>query len=308
MSYSALENSPITIDLLVAANTTGWSVANDIASHDSCNAGSIILEDYPLTAGQTYRISWICLTISGGNVQARSPGSNGAVVTTPGLHVETLTPTANGLISFFSNANCTIKAFSIQDTFQATSNTQQNTLVYATEDKKWNGFRTIAPDFGFSIYIDMLTLYLGRLYLHQNGSASRNNFYGTQYQTILQYVENHMPQEIKSYNSVVLQSNQLMVTTESGITTSLGQVSELIDQDFLKSALNDGVSSVNVYSVLGTFSASFLRDINSEGGLINGDQLMGNYIIVTLVTINGNTPLKLFSIATNASKKNIGNR
>jgi hypothetical protein len=305
MSFSALQNSPIVVDLLIQSNSTGWSVDGELATHDSCVSGSIILNNYPVKAGNNYKVSYAILSISGGYVQLNAGGTFGTHHTTAAPIVETITATADGFISFFSNANCVIMAFNVQNTFQDTSNTQENTLVYDVKNKKF-GFRTIAPDFGQSIYVDMLTWYQGNTYLHENGSDDRNNFYGTQYQTIFQHVENKAAAELKSYNSIVLQSNQLLVTTDGGITTSLGQVSSLIDQDFLKSILNDGVTTINVYSQVGIYSASFLRDQNFD--IINSDQLAGNYIIIELTTVNGNTPLRLFSVAVNASRKAIGTR
>lgn len=307
MSFVAIEDTPIVIDLTIQCNTTGWSIDGIIATHDSCNQGSIILKTYPLTIGYTYQVSYAVLTISGGYVQLFAGTTGGIQRTTPGLYVETIV--ANGTpLSFFSNANCTIQAFNIRNAALDTSNVQQNTPVYSFKNKKWGEFRTIAPDYGFSIYIDMVTLFLGNLYLHENGSTDRNNFYGTQYQTIFQYVENKEPVLLKSYNSIALQSNELLVTSANGIVTSLGQISELIEQDFIKSVLNDGVTSVNVESVEGIYSSSFLRDKLSPGGLINGDGLRGNYITITLITVNGNVALRLFSIAVNSSKLNIGVR
>src|ERR1700735_1759029 len=99
MSYSAPANVPIVVNLLVACNDTGWSVDGSVANHSSCNAGSITLDDYPVSVGYTYRISYIMPNISGGYLQAQTPGSNGAMQTTPGLYVESLTPTSNGFLS-----------------------------------------------------------------------------------------------------------------------------------------------------------------------------------------------------------------
>lgn len=305
MSFVAIENTPIVVNLLTQANYTGWAVDGDIATHSSCQQGSIKLTTYPLVIGNTYQVSYAVLSISSGYVQVFAGTTGGIQRTTSGIYVETITANGSGL-SFFSNANCQVQAFNIRNTVEDTSNVQQNTPVFSVENRKWGEYRTIAPDYGFSIYIDMVTLFQGNLYLHENGSSDRNNFYGTQYQTIFQFVENKNPVSLKSYNSIVLQSNELLVTTTDGIVTSLGQVSELIEQDFIKSVLNDGVTSINVESVTGIYSASFLKDKNID--LINGDTLKGNYITITLTTVNGNKALKLFSIAVNASKDNIGAR
>lgn len=305
---TAIENIPIEVSLIEQARTTGWSVDGSIATHTSCNSGYITLRSYPIVAGHTYQISYSVLSISGGYVNARLGTNDGAVRTTAGNYVETITPEESGLVKFFSNANCEIQLFNIRDTVEDVSNTQKYTPVYSFEEKKWTEFRTIAPDYGFSIYIDMVTMYQGALYLHENGSADRNNFYGTQYQTIFQYVENSHPEQLKSYNSIAMQSNELLVTTEDGIVTSLGQVSDLIEADFIKQILSDGVTSANIESVEGIYSSSFLRDKTSAGGLLNGDSLSGNYITISLTTVNGNIALKLFSIAVNSSIKHIGVR
>lgn len=304
MSYTAIENIPISVNLLAAANDTGWTINGSIATHVTCNSGSIRLLK-PILSGVTYQVSYAVLSISSGYVQLFAGTTGGVQRTTAGLYVETIVSNGTGL-SFFSNANCQIQSFNIKNTVIDTSNTQKYTPVYSFDEKKWIEFRTIAPDYGFSIYIDMVTMFEGALWLHQNGSPNRNSFYGNQYQTIFEYVENSHPEQLKSYNSIALQSNELMVTTDAGITTSLGQVSSLIEQDFIKSVLNDGVTSINVESVTGIFSASFLRDQNID--IINGDKLKGNYINITLTTVNGNIPLKLFSIAVNASINHIGVR
>lgn len=304
-NFTAIENNDITVDLIARSNTTGWSIDEVVASHDLCNSGSIKLLGYPLVSGQTYQVSYSVLTVSGGYVQLVAGTTGGIHRTTTGLFIETIV--ANGTqLSFFSNANCTIVAFNIRVVLVENSNTQQNTIVYSEQNRKWSEFRTIAPDYGFSLFIDMFTVYNGALYRHENGSNDRNNFYGVQYQSIFQFVENKEPALIKSFHSLALQSNELLVTTSSGITTSLGQVSELSEVDFIKSLLQDGVSNVTVEAQEGIFSASFLSDKNVD--LIGNDPLKGNYITITLTTINGNAVLQLFSVAVNASRSFIGTR
>jgi hypothetical protein len=306
LSFTAIENIPIQVNLLTQANDTGWSISGNIATHQVCNSGYIRLRN-PILSGVTYQVSYAVLSINSGYVQLFAGTTGGVQRTAPGLYVENIV--SNGTeLSFFSNGNCQIQSLNIRNTVVDTSNTQKYTPVYSFDEKKWIEFRTIAPDYGFSIYIDMVTMYQGQLWLHQNGSPNRNNFYGTQYQTIFQYVENSHPEQLKSYNSIAMQSNELLVTATDGIVTSLGQVSDLIEADFIKQILNDGVTSVNVESVEGIYSASFLKDKTSAGGLINGNTLKGNYITITLTTINGNIALKLFSIAVNASQDKIGTR
>lgn len=303
MSYSAVKNNPIIVNLLTAANDTGWSLPGDgTAVHVTCNSGYNNLLNYPVKSGRSYTFTFTIISINAGYVAAFVGGAGGIHYTAPAIVVETLTATADGIIRLFSNANCTVQQFNVKDV----TVDDPATIVYSPGNRKWSDFRQLYPDFGFSLYEFTILAKEGALYAQQNGSESRNFFFGVQYQSSIKFADAKLPAELKSYNSIALQSNQLLVTTAAGITTSLGQVSSLIDQDFLKSALDDGVSAINVYSQVGIYSASFLKDQNQD--LINGDQLAGNYIIIELVTETGNKPLQLFSIAINASQKHIGTR
>lgn len=300
--YSAIEDTPILVDLVAAAQDSGWLVDGVTATHQSCNAGTIRNTSFPVLAGISYSVSWIVISISGGYVQLQSPGSNGAMQTAPNLYVETITPTSNGFVSFYSNANCQIQSFNIQ---QATIETG-TTLAYSAKNKKWSDFRNLYLDWGWSIYDRVIVAVQGAIYANEDGSTSTNNFGGVQYQSSIKFVSAKEPVVSKSYQSISYQSNQLMVTSANGVNTSLGQISELEASDFLKSNLVDGVTSVNVYAEEGIYSASFLRDKNIN--LINGDVLKGNYIIVELVTVDGSTPFRLFTVEVNASLSKVGSR
>jgi hypothetical protein len=205
---------------------------------------------------------------------------------------------------FYSNANTKIQQFNVHDTITDTSNRKQTTAVYDVTNKKWI-FRTISPDCGFSLGINSYTINQGRLYVQLSGSNERNNFYGQQYQSYIQFVDNVQPAISKTFQSISIQSNQLMVTTDEGISTSLGQVSELSDIDFLKDSLSDGISRINVFDKENIYSASFLRDANTD--LLSGDVLRGNYMIIELMTTE-NTLLQLFTVQIISEYSPIGSR
>ncbi len=96
-----------------------------------------------------------------------------------------------------------------------------------------------------------------------------------------------------------------MISTDNGITTSLGQISELSDYEFLKDLLNDGTSIVGVESKESIYAANFLRDANTD--LLNGDVLRGNYIVIELTTVD-NSVLNLFSINVMSKYSPVGAR
>lgn len=302
--FTAIQNVPITINLLTQANDTGWSINGTVATHLACNSGLCTLLSYPVTAGNTYQISYAVLTITSGYVQAQVGGTNGAMRTTANLYVETITAAANGFVKFYSNGNCQISAFNIAN---ITDNVG-TTIVYATENKKWSDFRNYYPDFLWSLYTTTLVAYQGQLYSAQNGGGnSTNNFFGVQFQSIIQFAEAKNPEVIKDAEALNYQANMLLVTTLNGILSSNGQVSTLIDTDFIKQKLAANGLTVTNYQVDNVYSASLLGDQNDEN-IVNGTSLRGSWFLVTLITEDGSTPLQLFSVALRTRYVSIGSR
>ena len=215
--YSAIENTPIVVNLLTACNDTGWTVDGVNATHVSCNSGLCTLVSYPVIANHSYQVSWIMLNCSSGYCQLQTPGSNGAQQTTANVFVENVTPTSNGFVQFFSNANCVITGFNISDRTITTG----TTIVWGATNKKWSDFRTMYPDYGWSIDTQTILAYQGNLYKQDNvATGTFNYFFGNQFQTTVQVVGNSQPTEIKKFKSISYQSNELWVTTSDGITTS----------------------------------------------------------------------------------------
>jgi hypothetical protein len=308
MSYSAIENTPISVDIVNQASIdTGWTINGLSATHSSCNAGNLRMTGFAIVIGQTYEVAYKVDSISGGYVQLVFGGAAGSSITTSGFVIASFTAT-NTTAYFYSNANCTIELLNIQVVqTQPISNTQQNSISFSQKTNKWVSFYTFVPDIGGALNTKVYTANQGQIYVHESGADDRNNFYGTQYQSILQFVDAPNPTIPKQFQSISVQSNELMITTSEGIQTSLGQISELSQVDFIKDYLSDGVSSVNVQDVEGIYSANLLRDANSPDGLLNGDVLRGNYIIVSMISTS-NVPLLLYTINVVSKHSPIGAR
>jgi len=308
--FITIENTPISIDLTQQALSTGWTVTGSNAIHESCNTGIMYLIGYPLITGQTYVYSYQVNSISGGNVQARLGSATGTAYTTTGFKTETIVAAGtNPVLSFYSNADCNIDLLTFQQ--QPVVNTvtkQRQTIVYSEKSNKWACFLSFTIDIGVALFTNLFLFKNGKMYKHEHGSGSRNNFFGVQYDSIIKFVANKDSTLIKTFNSIAIQSNQLLITTTDGITTSLGNVSDLEAEDFLKMELNDGINTIDVYDEEGMYAASFLRDKNSVGGLINGAVLKGNYLIVELVTTDSGNQLSLYSVSVNSSLSHIGVR
>ena len=312
MSFTTLENTPLNVNLVTQSVTTGWSFSGSIATHEVCNAGSIYLNGFTIETGKTYEITYRIASITGSAgvsyLQAFMGDTAGTQRIASGFFIETLTCTGTSpRFRFYCNTDCTVEIFNIKNTAVITTEKQRNNIVYSEENNKWSSFYTYNPDFGFGLFIDLYTFKNGQLYLHQNNSESRNNFYGVQYDTIVNLPFNQQVAFVSTFESMSVQSNMLMITTEDGVETSLGQISDLVASDFTKATLVDGMTTVTINSVEGVYSASFLRDKNSVGGILNGQVLKGNYLLVELVSTES-TKLRLFSVAVHSEKSFIGIR
>lgn len=120
----------------------------------------------------------------------------------------------------------------------------------------------------------LITFKNGAAWTHNSDTFC--NYYGVQYNCYITAVFNDNPLEGKTWLSLTEMSNDLWVcpsiTTQLNSYGSTAQQSELIAQDF--------------DLLEGQYKASFLRDSNSIGGLINGSILKGNWIQVKFQKTN----------------------
>lgn len=301
-----LQNTPVEIDLLLQGRSTGWYVDGTKAIHESCNAGRVYLITEPLTSGNTYVFSYK-LVVTSGNVRPYVGNTAGTLRATSGFYVETLVATGTSpLLNFNSDGNAEIQILDIKEQKVITANSKADSIVFSPQNAKWTTMLKYTPDASVSMFTNVFNWKTGLPYVSKPDSGNRNNFFGVQYESEVNLIANQQPAIPKTFHSLSIQNSLLMVTTEDGIETSLGNVSELIDQDFLKDVLEDGLTEINVYSKEGVYSANFLRDKNN-GGLLDGSELKGNWISINLVTSETGI-LQLFSVNIHSSPSKIGAR
>jgi hypothetical protein len=165
-------------------------------------------------------------------------------------------------------------------TFKITtaSNAGDATIAFSELINRWTSFYSFIPDSGGYIFNQYITHKAGVLYTHNNNS-SYGTFYGVNTGSYVDVLFNNSPTLIKTFLGFIEQSNTKWTPTV--ISTSNGQVSELNDSD--------------VFEKEDVFFASFLRDSSSPDGLINGDDLKGNWIRLKLAESNV-TKSTLFSV------------
>jgi len=153
--------------------------------------------------------------------------------------------------------------------FKYPSGTNQETLAFNEDINRWTSFYSFIPDFGGYIFNQYITYKAGAMYTHNTNSVY-NLFYGIQYSSIVELVYNSSPSLIKSFLGLIQQTNTVW---SGGVSTSQGQASTLLSTDFSQKE--------------GVWFASILRDSSSPGGILNGDDLKGNWIKFSLG--NGST-------------------
>lgn len=141
------------------------------------------------------------------------------------------------------------------------------TMVFDEQNNAFEGERSYQPEMMTCLGTLFVTFKNGQLWTHDDNTF--NNFYGVQYESNVTGVFNESPLEKKTFMGISEVANVIwdcpQITTNIPSTNTVQQ-SALITQDFT--------------TIEGNQETTFLRDINSIGGLINGDSLKGIYMII----------------------------
>lgn len=154
------------------------------------------------------------------------------------------------------------------------------TLTWDEEGNRFDSFVSYHPEMMCQLGVLFVTFKDGNLWTHDD-EPFYNNFYGTQYNQSITGVFNKDVLQKKTYLSLAEVTSKIWACPEIETTISsygaLKQQSELIEQDFVE--------------IEGNFNASFLRDKNSIGNLLNGDVLKGNWVKIKFEAENQQPPL-----------------
>jgi hypothetical protein len=171
------------------------------------------------------------------------------------------------------------------------------TISFDEDENKFESFHSYKPEMMGCLNTTLLTFKDGGLWKHTT-SAVYCNFYGTQYPCFIQAVFAGDLTSKKTWLSVMQNGNtvwscpEIYTQMESDATTR--QESELLETDF-----------VNLES---EYHASFLRDINSIGGLIEGNQLKGVFVVIKFQKNNPSTFVYLNSATVKFINSPLNNR
>jgi hypothetical protein len=144
------------------------------------------------------------------------------------------------------------------------------TIAFNENTNVWTSFYSFIPEMAGYIFNKYFSFKNGGMWEH-NSNSIYNSFYGTTYPSIVQLTYNSSPTLIKSFLGILQQGDSVWTATDittSILTANTQQHSSLITSDF--------------YNKEGVWFSSILRDDTSPGGLLEGDDLKGNWIKLRL--------------------------
>lgn len=265
MIHSAIQNNPISINLMDLYRSRGYTILTNGFSHiKGYDNRPLIIGSYNIQPNSEYNISFqVSSTDSTTNVYFTVGGYTSTNITTNSFVNTTFDTTTSAPLTFIGTGNFTITNVNISRQLGEIRSTSEDTITFSEERKKWVTFKSIVPDCGFSMYTNLFTYKDGYLYKHTE-TAVPNKFYGEQFHSEIKFPVTSVG--VKTYQAISIHANKVMATTEDGIVTQLGQVSDLVTEDF---ETREGVHS-----------AVFFRD--KLTGLLDGEKLKGRYVVIEL--------------------------
>jgi len=106
--------------------------------------------------------------------------------------------------------------------------TTDYTISYNERTQGWTSFKSYIPESGCSMNNKYYTFKDGEMWIHDN--ETRNNFYGTQYQSSIKLILNDMPETIKGFKTVNYEGTDARKYTYSGTISGTKIASKSIDQ------------------------------------------------------------------------------
>jgi hypothetical protein len=160
----------------------------------------------------------------------------------------------------------------------------------------FESFYSYYPEFMGDLNTKLFSFKDGEIWAHDNNSTYCN-FYGVQGNASITTVFNTGALDKKTWISVMETGTEtwacpiIYTQMDSGNTK---QESELLTSDF--------------ETLESEYHASFLRDANSEGGLVEGDTLKGGYIVIKFEKSNADSFVYLNSATTKYINSPLNNR
>jgi hypothetical protein len=172
------------------------------------------------------------------------------------------------------------------------------TIAFDEVGNSFESFYSYKPEMMGELNTTLFSFKNGGIWRHTN-STNYCNFYGTQYSASITTVFNTASLDKKTWISIMETGSTtwacpVIYTQMNTGGAATKQTSSLLESDFV--TLED------------EYQASFLRDSGSPGGLIEGDSLKGNYIVLKFEKASANSFVYLNSATTKYINSPLNNR
>ena len=170
------------------------------------------------------------------------------------------------------------------------------TISFDEANNAFESFYSYYPEFYGCLDTKLFSFKNGAIWAHNN-TSTYCNFYGVQNGASITTVFNASAIDKKTWISIMETGNTIwacpIIYTQMDSGSSKQQ-SELLTTDFA--------------TLESEYQASFLRDSNSTGGLIEGDSLKGGYIVIKFEKLSANSFVYLNSATTKFINSPLNNR
>lgn len=265
----------------------GWTVSGGVAYHSECNAG-YINRVFDLSSDTEWTFRYKILSLESGTVNIVVDGVSGTVRNSPGIYEETFTTSNNNAtVSFYATGEASLEYVQV---FSPNQEVKGTTMSFNEDVNEWISDLPFVPEF-MNKFVDRFFVFKDGEIWENNINEVRNNFFGEQYPSIVQFYVNLEPTVVKNFYTIRLKSNKVWAATRIYIPPrdgkSQGQLSRLKKGRFK--------------SYQGDFFAEFMRDLNDPrfinelDALTKGALLQGNWMEITLEN-NDTTEVRMMSV------------
>ena len=170
------------------------------------------------------------------------------------------------------------------------------TISFDERANSFESFYSFYPEMMGCLNITVFTFKNGAIWMHKSNTYC--NFYGVQYSANITTVFNSGSLDKKTWVSLMETGSGVwecpVIYTQMDSYGTTNQESEL--------------KSVDFQTLESEYHASFLKDKNSIGGLIEGNSLKGGYIVIKFEKTNANSFVYLNSATTKYINSQLNNR
>ena len=171
--------------------------------------------------------------------------------------------------------------FTIQDTNE-TRVIDDQTIVYHEDENRWKSFMPYKPEYYGSNAMVMVTFKDGELWEQNSVLVPRNNFFGQQYNSEIEFISNIEYPNVKVFNTIAVYANKVFyspivgdIKTIANGNYATGMISRLVKSKFRPKE--------------GVFYADYLRDANTPNmpsqdvAIMEGRKLRGEFLLHKLI-------------------------